>query len=102
MRLTRDQLRQRTRALRALVNRHDPFGLIAAGAPDDEYDDIVGPLLRHLEAEASAAAIAQWLKHEMGAHYGCRPARAEHLAADATQWFTTEWPGSESVPLGDV
>ena len=31
-----------------VVNNVDPEGLLEMGAPDDEYDDVVGMLTRHL------------------------------------------------------
>jgi len=97
MRLTRDQLRRCTRELRALVNRYDPFGLMAAGAPEDEYADVVGPLLRRLEEGQSAPSIAHWLQTAIGAHYGSVPAHAEQLAAAAVAWFAAGWPGADRV-----
>ena len=101
MRLSRDQLRTRFAELRALVSRHDPFGLQAVGAPADEYDDIVGPLLRHLEGGASSAVITAWLETEVATHYGLAPRHPAPLAAAAHRWYTEGWPGSEPVPLGE-
>ena len=94
--------RRRTRELRALVNRYDPFGLMAAGAPEDEYADFVGPLLRRLAEGRSAPSIAHWLQTEVGAHYGSVPAQAEPLAAAAVAWYAAGWPGSEPVPSGEL
>src|SRR3954470_7824833 len=101
MRLSRDQLRTRFAELRALVGRHDPFGLLSHGAPADEYDDIVGPLLRRLERGESAEGIAAWLKGEVANNYGLPPAMPDTLAVDAAAWYATAWPGSEAVPSGD-
>lgn len=45
MRLTAAGLKRRFAELRALVNEWDPIGLIEAGAPEDEFDCLVGPIL---------------------------------------------------------
>ncbi|SEG60699.1 hypothetical protein SAMN05444920_103429 [Nonomuraea solani] len=39
--MTEDQV---AAAVRALINRYDPEGLLGMGAPDDEYDPEVGDL----------------------------------------------------------
>ena len=59
MRAKAKQIRDRWSELRTLVNDWDPVGLIAAGAPTDEYDCVSGPLLRRLEEQASAGEIAE-------------------------------------------
>jgi hypothetical protein len=33
--------------IRAIVNRHDPIGLLAASSPNDEYDPEVADLIVH-------------------------------------------------------
>ena len=63
-------LRQRFVELRALVNIWDPIGLIALGLPEDEYDCIVGPVLRLLESHKSRHEIASYLDCEMSEHFG--------------------------------
>lgn len=35
-------------AVKAVLHKHDPIGLIAGGAPDDEYDSQVGAIVRLL------------------------------------------------------
>ena len=102
MRLTREQLRARFAELRAIVGHHDPFGLLAAGAPADEYDDVVGPLLRQLEHGASPTAITTWLETELAAHYGLAPSQAAGLAAASIAWYAHAWPASEPIPRADA
>ncbi|MFI6297760.1 hypothetical protein ACIBEJ_39640 [Nonomuraea sp. NPDC050790] len=45
--------------VRALINQHDPEGLLAAGAPDDEYDPEVSDLAALVcgKDEITAAAV---------------------------------------------
>ena len=101
MRLSREQLRSRVAELRALVGDHDPFGLLAAGAPVDEYDEIVGPLLRQLEHGADAAAISAWLESEVANQYGLAAMQPADLAAAAVAWYASSWPASGPVPSDD-
>ena len=46
-----------------LINAHDPIGLIACGAPPDEYDPEVGTILPRLRT-ASAPTEVQAIIHE--------------------------------------
>ncbi len=48
MRLSKEHSRKRWRELRDAVNEWDPVGLIELGAPVDEYECLVGPLMRML------------------------------------------------------
>ena len=105
MRLSRSELRQRYDELRTLVNRWDPIGVMEDPSwPRDEYDCLVGPVLRHLEDGASAATIAAFLSDELAGHFGqpVAPARTEGWAREAREWFDTRWPGSENVPREDA
>jgi hypothetical protein len=70
MRLTAAALKQRFAELRDLVNEWDPIGLIEAGAPRDEYECLVGPILRRLEAQNPVHEIAGFLDHQMVEHFG--------------------------------
>lgn len=78
---------------RDLVNESDPIGLIGTGAPTDEYDCLMGPLLRRLQAEHSIEEIAAFLDREMIEHFGV-PDVAGHLpfAAKAQAWYINRWP----------
>jgi hypothetical protein len=44
--------------LRAALNQWDPAGLIAVGAPDDEYNDLVHPVLKALRNGGRSAEVA--------------------------------------------
>lgn len=101
MRITRQQLRQRFSELRDLVNAWDPVGLIASGARLDEYDCIVGPVLRRLEEHQSATMIAAYLSTEFNEHFGVPARDPEVFAEQAVAWYSQRWPNTESTPLGD-
>ena len=102
MRLTAAALKQRFAELRDLINEWDPIGLIDEGAPEDEYDCLVGPVLRHLEARTPVHEIAAFLDREMAEHFGASGATGSvAFAAKAQAWYTECWPDSEPTPLPD-
>ena len=86
MRAKAKKIRDRWSELRRLVNDWDPVGLIAAGAPTDEYDCISGPLLRCLEEQASAGEIAEYLTGEFRDHFGVRISDAPVFARRVVSW----------------
>jgi hypothetical protein len=91
--LTKAESRQRWRELRDLVNAWDPVGLIAAGAPEDEYECIVGPVLRLLERDAAHAAIVDYLVGECSDHFGVpigEPGAREFVVRVAG-WYQRQW-----------
>ncbi len=94
MRIEKHELRQRWGELRALVNEWDPVGLIGAGAPLDEYECVVGPLLRMLEERAQEAEIAAFLGTEFDEHFGVPVADARVFAGRAASWYKTRWPAT--------
>jgi hypothetical protein len=52
-------------AVRAVVNRHDPEGLIEMGAPEDEYDAEVRDLVRLVvgaEPPSAESVLTVWQK----------------------------------------
>lgn len=65
---------RRFRVLRArlheAVNRHDPMGLPACGAPADEYDPEIGTVLPRLRTATSAADVERILAEEFAAWFG--------------------------------
>jgi hypothetical protein len=101
MRLSKSDLRSRTRELRDLVNSWDPIGVMAdPDWPRDEYDCLVSPLLRNLEAQASAESIAATLHAELTGHFGLDTSleQCRAWARDAIGWYASRWPGSEPLP----
>jgi hypothetical protein len=49
---------------RAILNRHDPMGLIAIGAPDDEYEPEVGTILPRMSSARGAAGVEAIMAEE--------------------------------------
>jgi hypothetical protein len=62
-------------ALRALLNSWDPIGVVGHGAPPDEYDCMIAPVLDLLESGADADGIARFLRDELEEHFGSDPER---------------------------
>ncbi len=71
----------RDRRVDELVAEWDPLGLIARGAPRDEYDCMVRPLVSLLARNASEAEIVEWLQQWFPAHFGLRGPGVELLRA---------------------
>ena len=59
-------------AVRTVVNREDPVGLLDAGAPQDEHDPEVGNLIKLHEAVAAEQVSAVFLRWS-GARVRCHP-----------------------------
>jgi hypothetical protein len=54
--------------VRAILNRHDPVGLIRMGMPEDEYEPEVGTILPRLR-EAAGPQDVQRVLHEEFQHW---------------------------------
>ena len=89
MTLDRSVLRQRRRELAEMVNAWDPVGLIAMGAPDDEYGCIVDDVLGALERGDSAATLAGYLAAHLPEHFGVRVADPGPFVERAVAWYRT-------------
>ena len=98
MTLTKAQSRKRWAELRALVADWDPLGLLAVGGPGDEYDCLVGPLMRLLENRARGDEISAFLEGEFSGHFGLNvyPDGQERsrFVDQAQMWFSKSWPDS--------
>jgi hypothetical protein len=95
VKLTKAQSRDRWRQLRNLACEWDPIGVIPAGAPRDEYDCLLAPILRLLETRASEKEISQFLAHEMENHFGLESVSdTKEFAKKAKAWYTDNWPDS--------
>lgn len=96
-RLSRQQSRERWAQLRALICEWDPIGVTDdPDWPRDEYDCLLGPLLRALERGASEAELAAFLGHEIENHFGLDPAHYDFpaVAAKLRNWYDESWRGS--------
>ena len=96
MRLEKAESRRRWGELTELVNAWDPVGLIAMGAPGDEYDCVVGDVLRALERGESAAGLAGLLATHLPEHFGSAVANPKPFAEQAVAWYNARWPGSHA------
>jgi len=86
---TKAESRRRWAELRALVNTWDPIGLIAAGAPEDEYECIVGPLMRMLEERTSQAMMSSFLLREFDEHFEVPIGDPSGFVRSAADWYST-------------
>jgi hypothetical protein len=65
--------------------------------PRDEYDCVLGPVMRMLEQDASVEKIDAYLKDELVNHFGLSPTDSkelELLAVKAKAWFEKSWKDS--------
>ncbi|MGX1267535.1 hypothetical protein [Streptomyces phaeoluteigriseus] len=74
--------------LRHLLNEWDPIGV--ADDVQDEYDCMLGPLLRKLTAGADRAEIGGYLRHELEDHFGLGSVglRPDAMADRVIAWWT--------------
>lgn len=70
-----------------LLNGWDPAGLLAAGAPRNEYDFIIEGLLDLLSRHVPESEVASFLEAEISQHFGVRPQGAAQFAKKAVTWF---------------
>jgi hypothetical protein len=83
------------------VNAWDPIGVMDDPEwPRDEYECIVGPVLRRLEEGAGADDIGGFLTHELEHHFGLdpEPLQPHVLAEQLVRWYAERWPGSKALP----
>jgi hypothetical protein len=82
----RAQVRNQMSELASLLNQWDPAELISAGAPADEYECLVGPLLARLSEGRSPAELGEWLSAHVTDHFDlCKD--TEPFARRVTDWY---------------
>lgn len=69
--MSRRDGKTRTRQVRALLLDWDAIGV--ADTSPDEYDCMIGPLLRQLHDGTDAAALTRWIDAERAEHFGLDP-----------------------------
>jgi hypothetical protein len=92
--LSKREIRERSVQLRALMCEWDPLGVMGdSDWPRDEYDCLVGPLLKLLDSGASKEEIARYLRKEIDEHFGLTADNYDFRAvADRVRgWFDRGW-----------
>jgi hypothetical protein len=84
------RLRKLNRGLQDLIDEWDPVGLLQIGAPKDEYDCLVGPILLHLERGDSPAQLAAWLQSYIADHFEMSAPDALPFAQKARAWHDAQ------------
>jgi len=80
------------RELQKAVNDWDPVGLIELGAPEDEYECLVGPLMRMLQVGSRFEEIVRYLNQHIPEHFGVsKPEGAHEFAEGIVRWFSARW-----------
>lgn len=70
MKPTKAHLKKQEELVRRFVNEWDPVGLLACGAPDDEYDCITHRVLSALHNGNGLQAISEGLLAFIPGHFG--------------------------------
>jgi hypothetical protein len=85
----RRETAQLVREIRARIWAWDPVGL--HGAPDDEYDCLIGPVTGGLREGLTPGVLAQRLGAFIGEHFGVNPPPDTELFAEkTTTWYANE------------
>jgi hypothetical protein len=75
------------REVRARVWAWDPVGLAGLGAPDDEYDCLVGPLTGALREGLPADALANRIRNHVIEHFAVEPSGTDIFSAELNAWY---------------
>ena len=72
----------------------DPVGLVAAGGPQEEYFQLLFPLIYRLDGGFGPEEAAAWLQAEISLRFGATPPDAEvqAFARSTEKWFHARWP----------
>jgi hypothetical protein len=90
----KSEVRRRWREMTEMVNAWDPVGLLQGGAPLDEYDCLVGDVMRGLERRDSPKQLATFLAAHIADHFGLPPSDPLPFAEQAVSWYASRWPES--------
>jgi hypothetical protein len=77
------------REIRVRIWAWDPIGLAGLGAPEDEYDCLVGPVTGALREGLQADVLAGRLRGHVLAHFGSQPRHVEAFVADLIPWHSS-------------
>ena len=82
--------RQLMSDVRARVWQWDPIGLAETGAPEDEYDCLVGPISSALRRGASAAELSTTLDSHISDHFGAAATGTPAFVEELVKWHSTQ------------
>ena len=91
--LSKRELRERSSQLNELLCEWDPIGVMTVGAPRDEYDCLIGPLLTLLQSGGTVTDIERNLRTEIVNHFGLSSEHYDFLvvAKRLRAWFDRGW-----------
>lgn len=94
------RVHQTQRQLRGILLAWDPIGVAGIVHAADEYDCMLGPLLRLLQQGADASRIEAWLTAEVQTHFGLGPdaSREARLADELVVWWARRARGQDRPP----
>ena len=84
------RLRKLTNGLLDLIDAWDPVGLLKTGAPKDEYDCLVGPILSQLKGGATPKQLTAWLHSHIAEHFGVPSTDAGAFAERVCAWHRAQ------------
>jgi hypothetical protein len=80
------RIRKLSHGLQDLIDSWDPIGLLQIGAPKDEYECLVGPILSHLERGDDPVELATWLQSYIADHFEVSSPDARAFAKKVWAW----------------
>jgi hypothetical protein len=91
---SKDDWQQARHELQAQLADGDAMDLLAAGAPADEYEVLVWPLMQQLDGGAGPEQLVAWLSTELPRRFGALPSvgEVETFARRTAKWFHARWP----------
>ena len=96
--------RRRWAEARKIVCDWDPIGVMDNPTwPRDEYDCIIGPVLRLLERDASIEELQAYLEKELTEHFGIGyvDADVQRVSKTLKSWFSDNWRETRTPGGGD-
>jgi len=72
--------------VRARVWQWDPIGLVDMGAPEDEYDCLIGPVTSSLRRGVTADELTAALDEHVADHFGVTASGTQAFARELVAW----------------
>ncbi len=80
------RIRKLSNGLEDLIDAWDPAGLLQIGAPKDEYECLVAPILSHLKRGDDPVQLATWLQSYIADHFEVSSPDARAFAEKVWAW----------------